>query len=202
MKKLIASVLLVATTIFNPGKAEARSKYLYTGTQIQTNLHFKGELVPKKLDLKISGIYLTIPDAKVHNGFVYAGVEIPIGDHFWIGPRFGVALNWGGHFPTILSLSMGASLFKGKLALLAIGDGYVSEDIQDFYGYYEAGIKLVSWMTFGVQAEQMNKAVTFGPHLLFHYKTITVGLQYFFGFQEECEGHAVRLFFDFMIPES
>jgi hypothetical protein len=202
MKKLIAALLFVATSVFGSNQAEARSKYLYTGTQIQTNLHFKGELVPEKLDLKLSGVYLTVPDAKVHNGFVYAGVEIPVGEHFWVGPRFGVAINWGGQFPTILSLSMGASLFKGKLALFAIGEGLLSEEIQDYFGYYEAGIKLTPWISFGVQAEQVNKSVIFGPHLYFHYKTLTVGMQYYFGFQKACEGHAVRIFFDFMIPES
>ena len=194
MKKLpfLLIILFSVSTIENH-TAKAKD-FPFQGTQIQTALFADMPLVPKKLKLVVSGTYFTNPEKDVHFFFGYGGVQWQVCKWFWIAPKVGVAANWAGQFPLIVSLWMGAAMFDGLLSAFVESEVYLNQDVRDYYGFYSLDVHPRKWFSVGIQAEQVNAGVMFGPHVEFNYKIFTFGFHYYFGAQEENRGHGPRIF--------
>lgn len=176
--------------------ATVEAKFPWTGAQLQTAIGGKVPISGEKIFFRGSFHTFMVPKTGCSLFFTYAGPLFVVNDWLSVAPQFGVASNWAadGDDMFLFSLWNSLSFAEGKITFFLEGDGYVDADQKDYYGYYSADYNPTASFNFGVQGEEVNKNVIFGPHAGFTAGPWHLELQYYMGFQEANKGHAYRFF--------
>ena len=192
MKKLVIICLIY---LILPISASAKH-FSWQGAQVQTVAGGGIELIEKTLTLRGSATYFWVPEKGVNMFFTYFGPKWQIADWIWVAPLVGLAGNWtlSGKVAADLSLWTGLSFFDSQLTVFLEGEAIVNEDQQDYYGYYSIDYNPLSFFNVGVQGEQVNEGIQFGPHVGFSKGPWHFEVQYYAGLQDVNYGHAVRIF--------
>jgi len=192
MKKLLLSSLMLMVLV-QSAKAE---NFPWKGSQVMFSVGGAVEMIENKLFVRGSGIYFWVPENGLNMFFVYFGPKWQIADWIWIAPQVGFAGNWtlNSKDAADFSLWTGLSFFQSRLTVFLEGDAIVNHDQQDYYGYYSIDYNPLSWLNAGIQGEQINKGVMFGPHLGYTNGPLHLEVQYYAGFQQSNKGHTIRFF--------
>lgn len=192
-KKLLMAVMAMMLNFFLTS-ATVEAKFPWTGAQLQTVIGGKVPIFGDKIFFRGSFHTFLIPKTKCSLAFAYAGPLFVVNDWLSVAPQFGVASNWAadGDDMFLSSLWNTLSFAEEKITFFLEGDVYVDADQKDYYGYYSADYNPAPSLNFGLQAEEVNKNVIFGPHVGFTAGPWHLELQYYVGLQEANKGHAYR----------
>lgn len=194
--KVVAVFLLVGVIISVVGAEE----FEWQGTQVLTLIGGEFPIIQQKLSFRSSISYFWVPSDGTQSFFSYLGPKWNVKrwtakDSLWLAPQLGVAGNWteDGSDAVILSLWSGTSFFKGQVALFLEGEGWLNSNQQDYYGFYSFEYTPTNYLNVGVHAEQLNKLISFGPHVGISHGGWHSELRYFAGLQEDNYGQTVRI---------
>ncbi len=172
-------------------------EFSWQGVQLQTVVGGEVPVYKKTLSIRANIAHFCIPKNNTHMFFSYAGIKWNIAEWVWISPQIGATLNWGPEEQEafIVSLWINFSFFKDKLNIFLEGDVYLNAKISDYYGYYSVDYNFHNNFGAGIQAEQVNKGVMFGPHIGIMLKYWSLQVQYYTGVQKNINyGHTFRIF--------
>lgn len=200
MKKSILSFCFFALVFscFLDSSAYAKN-FPWRGAELQMKIGAELPIYQKVLSANAHLAYFSVPTNDVHMYFASMGVKWNLLPWFWIKPMLGFAGNWQGTDAFDLSFWSGSSWFGGLITTLSENDLLISGDGIDYYGYYSVDCHF-GLLNAGVQGEQINDGIMFGPHIGL-FKPILRGaivlsseIQYYLGFQDVNRGHAIRIF--------
>lgn len=181
---------------------EARAEFPWQGGQVLTGVGGEVPLVSDRLALTSQAIHFWTRSN--HKGFTYVGPSWVVNNQWWIAaPLVGAAINWrdtdgngvGDSDAAIVSLQTGLTFFDRTLTVFLEGEGYFSHDTPQYYGIYMADYcppLLDRAVCAGLNAENVDDNVQFGPHLKMQRGPWQGRVEYYAGAQDEVRGHAVR----------
>ncbi len=137
-----------------------------------------------------SGIYgvdahfvdLRALSSSMHVDYLYAGPLFALkvrGIDLLLSPQCVGAFNFF-EGRQALGPSLWLTATKGKIGLFLEGEAYFgAQSRRAYYGYYAFDVRPAEWFNLGVQSEQTNKDLVYGPHLGFDKAILHLELQYY-----------------------
>ena len=124
--------------------------------------------------LRGSAHYFWVPQDNLFQLFTYVGPTFSPTSWYFNSPQIGTVSGWteDGKDAFLVSDWMSFSFQDDRITLFVEGDLYLAEELTDYYGYYAADLH-VEAANFGIQLEQVNTDLIYGPHI-----GIKVGLFY------------------------
>lgn len=191
--------LVVLFTFMMAASVSAKAdEFAWTGTEILTPV--SGEFAfNDQIGLRghLTGFFK--PAAKVVMAFAYVGPTFtPVSNEkfgLWISPQLAIPFGWyEGEDAMGPSVWVNLSFFGGKLAVFLEGEVYVSfqNQLVNYYGYYAVD-GCPGAVNAGIQVEQVDAGVIFGPHIGGTIGPLHLEAQYYLGFQDANRGHTIRL---------
>ena len=193
--KTVVVFLLMVVIVVTAGAEE----FEWQGIQSLACIGGEVPIVEDKLSFRSSVSYFWIPSDGTQLFFSYSGPKWTVKkwtkkDSFWLAPQVGVAGNWteDGSDAILLSLWSGISLFEGQVSLFVEEETYLNLGQKDYYAYYSLDYSPIGCINIGAHLQQVNKKVSFGPHIGITRGSWHSELRYFAGFQEDNRGHTIR----------
>lgn len=196
---LLAAMFTFCTLVSSEVKAK---DFAWQGTQIQLasvgtlNLNESGSV---QLRGQFTGFF--VPSSDVVMAFLYVGPVFNIHEAFWVAPQLGSAHGWfpKGQDAADFSVWLGGTLANGWFSYFVESDLITEFSTVEYYGYYAVDLNTQRLpFNHGLQGEQANGGIMFGPHTGYtiagQNMSLHLELQYYVGVQDDNFGHAVRAF--------
>ncbi|KKU32724.1 MAG: hypothetical protein UX57_C0011G0007 [Candidatus Uhrbacteria bacterium GW2011_GWE2_46_68] len=113
--------------------------------------------------------------------FAYTGVIYSVSDHFWVAPQIGVVANWNNKGDIAPLGAVWAQVSNDDLRFFFDVELFPTTNNLVFYGYYNAEWMANFWFGIGLQGEQVDLNVMYGPHLAFALSnTLVISPEYYY----------------------
>jgi hypothetical protein len=187
-----AFVLVLALASFS--QSVLAQEFTWKGVQIFTALGGESQDALGPFGVRASIHHLWIPENDTNLLFTYVGPTWSPAEWLWLSPQIGTAVNVMADNKDALNLSLWGevTLLDERLSIFLEGDGYFRDSESHYYGFYSLDWNIEPFST-GVQAEQFDKAVDVGPHVMICKEPWCSKVEYYMGFQDANYGHAIRI---------
>ncbi len=177
MRKLIVGLVLVMSLLFTEN-ALADNDSIFDGVELNISLSVDTYI---QSQLAISGqvviLWNTLGDSAVV--IIYNGVRFDVVSWYSLYVRFGITANRPSDlFGFDISLRHDLSLLNNVISFSFQTDMIFHSEGYTYYGFYRLSVDCGP-LDLGVDAEQIDSSVYFGPHLGFDLGPIHTEIQYF-----------------------